>query len=154
MGAELFLLKGLKVPLLNIYQVSPYEYDQIPNNNITESYKIDHSDTPGLINKNTAKFARKLQIVNRLGIIEEKCAYILFKDHKQNFQDEKQAWLINPTKTELGLISKYLIQRITPRLLSSPKYNLWKNSQDTIDWFKNIKNKKMSSFIQFDIIEF
>ena len=56
--------------------------------------------------------------------------------------------------TELGLASKDLMQRITSRLLSSPKYNLWKNSLDTIDWFKNIKNKKRSTFIQFDIIEF
>ena len=43
------------------------------------------------------------------------------------------------------------MQRITSRLLSSPKYNLWKNSLDTIDWFKNIKNKKRSTFTQFDI---
>ena len=75
----------------------------------------------------------------------------LFKDHKQNFQDKKQARLINPTKTELGSVSKDLIQRITSRLLSSPKNNPWKNSLDTIDWFKNIKNKRRSIYIQFDI---
>ena len=46
------------------------------------------------------------------------------------------------------------MQRITFRLLSNPKYNPWKNSLDTIDWFKNIKNKKRSTFIEFDIIEF
>ena len=138
----------------DIYQVSPYEYEQILYNKITESYKIDHSDTTTLINRDTAKFVTKLQIVDRLGKIEEKCAYILFIDHKQNFQYKKQARLINPTKTELGLVSKDLIQRITSRLLSGPKYNLWKNSMDIIDWFKNIRNKKRSTFIQFDIIEF
>ena len=53
----------------NIYQVCPYE--QILNNKITESYKIDHSGTPILINRDTAKFANKLQIVNRFGKIEE-----------------------------------------------------------------------------------
>ena len=100
------------------------------------------------------KFASKLQIVDKLGKIEEKCTYILFKDHKQNFQVKKQARLINTTKTELGLVSKDLIQIITSRLLSGPKYNLWKNSMDIIDCFKNIKNKKRSTFIQFDIIEF
>ena len=40
------------------------------------------------------------------------------------------------------------------KLLSSPNYNLWKNSLDTINWFKNIKNKKRSTFIKFNIIEF
>ena len=106
------------------------------------------------MNKDTGKFASKLQIVDRLGEIEKKGAYILFKDNKQNFQDKKQTRQINPTKTELGLVSKDLIQRFTSRLLRSPKYNLWKNSMDTIDWFKNIKNEKRFIFIQFDIIEF
>ena len=46
------------------------------------------------------------------------------------------------------------MQRMTSRILSSSKYNLWKNSLDTIDWFINIKNKKRFTFIQFDIIEF
>ena len=32
--------------------------------------------------------------------------------------------------------------------------NLWKNSSDTIEWFRNIKNKTKTTFIQFDIIEF
>ena len=46
------------------------------------------------------------------------------------------------------------MQRITSRLLSIPKYNQWKNYLDSIDWLKNIKNKKRSTLIQFDIIEF
>ena len=37
--------------------------------------------------------------------------------------------------------------------MSDPKYNLLK-TLDTIDWFKNIRDKKRSSFAQFDIIEF
>ena len=93
-------------------------------------------------------------MIDRLGKLEEKSAYILFKYHKKNFPDKKQTRLINPTKTELGFVSKDVIQRITSRMLSSHKYNLWKNSMDTIDWFRKIKNKKRSTFVQFDIIEF
>ncbi len=93
-------------------------------------------------------------MIDRVGKLEERSAYILFKDHKKNFPDKKQTRLINPTKTELGLVSKDVIQKITSRLMSSHKYNLWKNSMDTIDWFKKIKDKKRSTFVQFDIIEF
>ena len=32
--------------------------------------------------------------------------------------------------------------------------NLWNNSTDTIEWFRNIKNKSKTTFIQFDIIDF
>ena len=93
-------------------------------------------------------------MTDRVGKLEEKSAYILFKDHKKNFPDKKQTRLINPTKTELGFLSKDIIQKITSRLMSSHKYNLWKNSMDTIDWFRKIKDKKRSTFVQFDIMEF
>ena len=74
-----------------------------------------------------------MDMIDRLGKTKERSVYILYKDHKKKFLDNKQARLINPRKPELGLISKDLIQRITPSLLSSHKYNLWKNSIDTID---------------------
>ena len=32
--------------------------------------------------------------------------------------------------------------------------NLWKNSTDTSEWFRNIKNKSKVTLIQFDIIDF
>ena len=86
--------------------------------------------------------------------MNEKCANILSKDHEQNFQDWKQARLINLIMTELGLVSMDLIQRIMSRILSNSKYNQWKNSHDIIDWFKNIKNKRNAKFIIFNIIEF
>ena len=107
----------------NTYQVSPFEYEQILNDKIMESYRIDPNSSLTLINRVTTKFAGKLQVVDKLGKLKEKCAYILFKDYKQNFQDRKQARLINSTKTELGLVSKDLMQIITSRILSSLKYN-------------------------------
>ena len=30
----------------------------------------------------------------------------------------------------------------------------WKNTDEVLDWFKNIQNKKDFSFIQFDIVNF
>ena len=37
-----------------------------------------------------------MEMVDRLGKLEEKSAYILFKDHKRNFRDKKQTRLITP----------------------------------------------------------
>ena len=67
----------------NIYQVNPYEYERILNDKITVSYKLDHSDTITQINRDTAKFAQKMNMIDRLGKMEEKSAYILFKVHKK-----------------------------------------------------------------------
>ena len=50
--------------------------------------------------------------------------HIIFKDHKQNFENYKQARLINPTKIELGLISKNIILRIVTKILNNSRYIL------------------------------
>ena len=59
----------------------------------------------------------------------KKNAYILFKDHKQNFNNYKQTRVIYPIKTELGLVSKNVIQNIITKILEI----YWKKSLDTID---------------------
>ena len=41
-----------------------------------------------------------------------KDSYILFKDHKPNFENKLQSRLINPSKTESGITSKNIIQNI------------------------------------------
>ena len=56
----------------NIYQVSPHEYERILNDKITESYILDHSDTITQITRDTAKFAQKVNMIDRLGKLEEK----------------------------------------------------------------------------------
>ena len=90
------------------------------------SLNFKYSDTITQINRDTAKFAQKVNMIDILGKLEEKSAYILFKDHMKNFSDKKQTRLINPTKTKLGFVSKDVIQTITSRMLSRHKYNLWK----------------------------
>ena len=48
--------------------------------------------------------------------------YILFKDHKPDFENELQSRLINLSKTDLGIISKDIIQNI---VLNKQKNYLW-----------------------------
>ena len=59
--------------------------------------------------------------------------------------------LINPSKTELGRISKCIIQNIVNSVKKANHCNLWENSYETIEWFRGIKNKSKATFIQFDI---
>ena len=62
--------------------------------------------------------------------------------------------MINPTKNELGKISKKIIKKINQEILKKTDVNQWKNTSNVINWFNNIENKKDFSFIQFDIKEF
>ena len=62
--------------------------------------------------------------------------------------------MINPTKNELGKISKKIIVQINQEILKKTDVNQWKTRSNLINWFNNIENKKNCSFIQFDIKEF
>ena len=49
---------------------------------------------------------------------------------------------------------KNIIQNIIINVQKTSHSNLRKNYDDTIEWFRNIKNKSKTTFTQFDIIDF
>ena len=76
------------------------------------------------------------------------------KDHKPNFENNPKCRLINPAKSELGKVSKRLLEEINKTIKNATKVSQWHNSDDVITWFKNIQNMEKCTFIQFDIEEF
>ena len=48
---------------------------------------------------------------------------------------------LNPTKSQLGKISKQILQKINKTLRSKLNSNQWQNSSEVVDWFKNIQQK-------------
>ena len=60
----------------------------------------------------------------------------------------------NPTKTELGKISKQKLSKIVSVVKSKTNLNQWKNTQSVIRWFMDIPRKGRTTFIQFDICDF
>ena len=61
---------------------------------------------------------------------------------------------INPAKSEIGKISKELLDRINTALVSKLKLNQWKNSEAVLAWFTGIQHKELHTFIAFDVVEF
>ena len=59
--------------------------------------------------------------------------------------------LINPTKSEIGKISKNILDRINSTIAKKHNLNQWKNTTAVINWFKSIENKQQFSFICVDI---
>ena len=74
--------------------------------------------------------------------------------HKQNFSSATPCRLINPCKSELGKISKIILENINKTHTEKLNVNQWKNTEMVIHWFKSIDQKSKCFFIQFDIIEF
>ncbi len=81
-------------------------------------------------------------------------AFISLKDHKENFENNPKCRLINPAKSESGKLSKIILDKINSNLRKILNLNQWKNTQNVIEWFGNIKEKHRHSFISFDIVDF
>ena len=78
----------------------------------------------------------------------------VIKDHKPNFRNKPTCRLLNPTKPEIGKISKKLLAEINEKLKLKLKLQQWKNNQSVIKWFNGLSNKQKLSFIQFNMVNF
>ena len=86
--------------------------------------------------------------------MQETEAFITIKDHKEGFPHSLSFRLIHPSKTDIGKISKCILDSINKNIIQKSKVNQWHNTSEVISWFKNIKNKNKPSFINFDVESF
>lgn len=76
---------------------------------------------------------------------------ITLKDHKDNFLLDPKFRLICPSKLDIGRLSKTILDKYIPILKSKLKLSLWKDTYETLNWFRGITDKSEYKFIQFDI---
>ena len=77
--------------------------------------------------------------------------FVTLQDHKPNFENKLPTRLINPAKNEIGRISKNIVQTTNTNLRNILQLHQWKNTSSVIEWFKDIKEKKLYKFMMFDI---
>ena len=121
---------------------------------VTKTYKQCSRKKVKYINYNSKLIAQELSIDNRVVKMLETEAYITVKDHKEGFPHKLSFRLLNPSKSDIGKISKNIPDRINKSLIASTHVNQWKNTSSVIEGFKNIPNKRQSRFIQFDVENF
>ena len=137
----------------NLYKMEKGDYNKYLTENITKTYKKSDMNKVNKLNFEVKKIANKLSICDRVDRLQNDEAYIT-KDHKKNFQTNPTFRLTNPSKTNIGKISKKVLDEINEKITSSIGVNQWKNSNAVIEWFKSILNKSKRSFIVFDIENF
>ena len=59
--------------------------------------------------------------------------------------------LINPSKNEVGKVSKQLLAKINSDIFDKLHVNQWHKTDAPLKWFNNITDKSNCSFIQFDV---
>ena len=138
----------------NYYRMDPQEYKNLLHNNVTSEYKTAHHNTVKAVQRAENRIVKELELEDRIEVRAEKEAYITLKDHKDNFRNRPSCRLINPSKSEVGKISKQILDRINNKVRQSTNVKQWKNSDEVIQWFNNIQDKPSHRFITFDIVSF
>jgi hypothetical protein len=63
------------------------------------------------------------------------------KDHKPNFDNNPTFRLINPSKSEIGRVSKLILDRIKTKVIEATHINQWKNTKSVLSWFNQVADK-------------
>ena len=123
----------------SIYKLPPQDYKKSLHENITKSYKKSPTNLKKSINLEAKKTAAGVKLDDRIEYMAKAPAYITLKDHKDNFRSAHPCRLINPCKSEIGKISKSILENINRNLLKLLQVNQWRNSKSFIKWFYSIE---------------
>ena len=107
-------------------------------------------------NTEAAYLDKQLGLEDRIDRMALETAFITIKDHKPNFPERLSFRLINPAKSQVGKISKIILERLNKEIREKLCLNQWKSSNETLDWYKNVclNNTNGLKFIQCDIANF
>ena len=137
----------------NIYKLPPQDYKKLLHENITKSYKKSLTRFEKSINLEAKEIAAGIKIDDRIKYMKKAPAYITLKDHNNNFISVHPCCLIKPCKSEIGNISKSILENLNKNLVKLLQVNQWRNSESVIKRFYSIENKSQCEFIQLDIAE-
>ena len=117
------------------------QYNKILRENITKTYKKADESTLWNINGDLKTITSKIGVSDRMETMPKKQAFITLKDHKNNFVNNPTCILINPTKSNMGIISKQILEDINNKVIVYSNVQQWKKSQSVINWFTSLKDK-------------
>jgi hypothetical protein len=130
-------------------------YKSLLKKSIEKEYKKAFVDTASEINNQAKNIGRDLNLSDRIEMLSQKEAFVTLKDHKDNFSNSPPTCrLINPTKSEIGKVSKCILDRINKDIINKTGVKQRKSTRDTLNWFNSINGKERHSFITFDIVNF
>ena len=70
------------------------------------------------INKEGIKFAKQADILDKIEINGKGNSFVTLKDHKENLTNHPTTRIVNPSKNEIGTISKHILDQIHNSLVN------------------------------------
>ena len=139
----------------NYYKLDKDEYGKLLKDNVTAIYKQISNTEVTKINLKAKQISEQLHLADRIDSLAAKpAAFITIKDHKEHFPYHIKCRLINPAKSEIGMISKKILDRINKDVAEATQVQQWKNTNEVIQWFNSINDKKSCTFLSFGVIDF
>ena len=129
-------------------------YNKLIKENVTKSYKKSSGKVVEKLNAQSAKIAENLKLDDRIEKLAEKEAFLTLKDHKLALYDHPTCRLTNPSKSEIGVISKHILDDINTTIINKTKIKQWKNTSSVLKWFNSLQHKESLSLICFDGCDF
>ena len=117
----------------NIFIIQKDDYSKYVRDYVTQTYKCSTANRVKNINYKAKLLAEKLAIDDRIEKMEETEAYITVKDHKDGFPHKLSFCLIKPSKSDIGKISKKLLEKIKKIVILNTNVNQSKNTTTVID---------------------
>ena len=111
--------------IANMCEMPKEEYAKLINKNATKTYQKTTTPTKKKIDKETERFAKKLRLEIKMEQYADQSAYVILKDHKKNFKTKLSCRLINPVKSEIGIVSKLELEKINRAITNQIKCNQW-----------------------------
>ena len=138
----------------NLYKCDAEWYRKTLRTEISKDYKGAQESDVSRVNEEAAEIAEKLKLEKRMLAFPKKEPYVTTKDHKTDFIQNPKFRVINPAKSDVGKVSRFILQDWMIRLRKQLNLNQWRSTQEVIDWFNGLENKRNLKFIKFDIESF
>ena len=136
------------------YRVDKQTYSRLLNDSVTKDYKKTNLRAKKALIEKDLAIASRLNLSDRIEAPAERSARITLKDHKPDWPNTIQCRLLNPFKSEIGLISKQILERINHTVRNSLNINQWQDTSSVLAWFSAIPFNPRNNFIIFDVIDF
>ena len=136
------------------YVMSPEDYGSLLKNHLTSDYKKGSLDDFNRVLDADRQIAQELDIADRVFANIPRESFGTLKDGKHDFRTNPKMRLLNPTKMELGRVSKQLIEKVVSEVREKTGLLQWKNTTSCLQWFDKIQDKNQCTFMQFDLANF
>ena len=87
--------------------MTPDSYDKFIKENVAKTYKKSSHSVANKLDTQSASIAKQLKLEDRIEKLAKNEAFITLKDHKPAFNDHPTCRLINPSKSEIGVLANH-----------------------------------------------